>query len=128
MLRRGIAALAAVIALIAASLVAAVPAQGANGVYCDADNRCYLTISMPSDPAPNPDSNGAGLGRMQTPLLCALSGWQTPLPAATLRAKYGSPANYVSMVEARLDELEAEGWSLPVYRDIILRDARAVRF
>jgi hypothetical protein len=65
---------------------------------------------------------------MQTPLLCSLSGWITPLPAETLRSKYGSTANYVQQVEARLNELEAQGWSLPVYRDIILGDAKAVQF
>jgi hypothetical protein len=77
---------------------------------------------------PNPASTGAGSGRMQTPLLCYLSGWQTPIDAAVVKKKYGSPANYVRMVEKRLEELEAEGWSLPVYHDVIMADARAVRF
>ena len=58
MLRRGLAALAAIIALTASALVVSAPAQAAGGVYCDADNKCYLTISVPSDPAPNPDSSG----------------------------------------------------------------------
>ena len=59
MLRRGIAALVAVTAIVAGGLVAAAPAQAADGVYCDSTNTCYLTIShIPSDPAPNPDSNG----------------------------------------------------------------------
>ena len=99
------------------------PMGGIRNTYVDLPTVKYTMINEA-----NPDSNGAGLGRMDTPLLCMLSGWQTPLPAATLREKYGSPADYVRMVEARLDELEAEGWSLPVYRDIILGDARAVRF
>jgi hypothetical protein len=30
-------------------------------------------------------------------------------------------------VEKRLKELEAEGWSLPVYHDVIMADARAVK-
>jgi hypothetical protein len=77
---------------------------------------------------PNPASTGAGSGRMQTPLLCYLSGWQTPIDAAVVKKKYGSPANYVRTVERRLKELEAEGWSLPVYHDVIMADARAVRF
>ena len=65
---------------------------------------------------------------MQTPLLCNLSGYQTPIDAATVKKKYGTPANYVVQVEKRLKELEGQGWSLPVYRDIILNDAKAVRF
>jgi hypothetical protein len=77
---------------------------------------------------PNPASTGAGSGRMQTPLLCYLSGWQTSIDAAVVKKKYGSPANYVRTVEKRLKELEAEGWSLPVYHDVIMADARAVRF
>lgn len=99
------------------------PLGGIRNVYVDLPTVKYTMVNEP-----NPDSTGPGLGRMQTPLLCALSGWQTPLPAETLRSKYGSPANYVQQVEARLNELEAQGWSLPVYRDIILRDARSVNF
>jgi hypothetical protein len=99
------------------------PMGGIRNVYVDLPTVKYTMVNEP-----NPASTGPGLGRMQTPLLCSLSGWQTPLPAATLKQKYGSPANYVKLVEARLAELEAEGWSLPVYRDIILRDARAVQF
>jgi hypothetical protein len=34
----------------------------------------------------------------------------------------------VAQVEKRLKELESQGWSLPVYREIILNDAKAVRF
>ncbi len=77
---------------------------------------------------PNPASTGAGSGRMQTPLLCNLSGYQTRIDAATVKKKYGTPAKYVAQVEKRLKELEAQGWSLPVYREIILNDAKAVRF
>lgn len=77
---------------------------------------------------PNPASTGAGSGRMQTPLLCSLSGYQTPIDAATVKKKYSTPANYVAQVEKRLKELEGQGWSLPVYREIILNDAKAARF
>jgi hypothetical protein len=65
---------------------------------------------------------------MQTPLLCSLSAYQTPIDAAIVKKKYGTPAKYVREVEKRLNELEKAGWSLPVYRDIILNDAKAVRF
>jgi hypothetical protein len=99
------------------------PVGGIRNTYVDVPLYRY-TMRNP----PNPASNGAGSGRMQTPLLCSLSGWQTPIDAATVKAKYGTPANYVRMVEQRLKELEAEGWSLPVYRDIIMNDARAVKF
>ena len=32
------------------------------------------------------------------------------------------------MVEARLNELEQAGWSLPVYHEIIMNDAKSVTF
>jgi hypothetical protein len=37
--------------------------------------------------------------------VCYLSGWQTPIDAAVVKKAYGSPANYVRMVEARLKAL-----------------------
>ena len=77
---------------------------------------------------PNPASTGAGSGRMQTPLLCYLSAYQTPIDPAIVKKLYGTPANYVRMVEKRLNELEKAGWSLPVYHEIIMNDARAVKF
>jgi hypothetical protein len=77
---------------------------------------------------PNPASKGAGSGRMDTPLLCTLSGYQTAIDAATLKKKYGTPAKYVAQVEKRVKELEAQGWSLPIYREIFLSDAKAVKF
>jgi hypothetical protein len=61
-------------------------------------------------------------------LLCGLSVYQTPFPPAKLRQLYGSKAKYVQRVDARLKELEKAGWSLPVYHDLILADARAVNF
>ena len=51
---------------------------------------------------PNPAITGAGSGRMQTPLLCYLSGWQTPIAASLVKEKYGTPANYVRLVAAGL--------------------------
>jgi hypothetical protein len=99
------------------------PMGGIRNVYVDVPVAKYTMINEP-----NPNSTGPGLGRMQTPLLCSLSGWETPLSQADLRSKYGDSANYVKMVEARLKELEQAGWSLPVYHDIIMSDAKAVEF
>lgn len=59
MLRRTIAALVGILALLASTLVATAPARAADGVYCNDLAVCYITISnVPADPAPNPDSNG----------------------------------------------------------------------
>ncbi|KDA06947.1 ATP/GTP-binding protein [Microbacterium sp. CH12i] len=59
MLRRTLAALVAAIALIAGTLVAAAPASADGGLWCNANGDCYMTLSSrPTDPRPNPDSNG----------------------------------------------------------------------
>lgn len=61
MLRRILAALATVGALIIGSLVAATPAAAAESTWCDdaGTGICYIVLSTPpTDPAPNPDANG----------------------------------------------------------------------
>jgi hypothetical protein len=60
--------------------------------------------------------------------MCGLSGTQVPFDAAMLKAMYKTPKNYVSMYETRVKELEKAGWSLPLYRDLLIGDARKVRF
>jgi hypothetical protein len=60
--------------------------------------------------------------------LCGLSVYQTPLAKAELKKIYGNKANFVKKVDARLTELEKAGWSLPVYHELILADAKAVEF
>ncbi len=62
------------------------------------------------------------------PLLCALGGYQHAFSPQALRELYGTKQNYISTVEQRLTDLERAGWSLPVYRDMILADAREVNF
>jgi hypothetical protein len=61
-------------------------------------------------------------------LLCNLSVYTTPIAKAELKKLYGSKSNYVKKVEARLKDLEKAGWSLPVYHDLIIADAKAVDF
>jgi len=60
--------------------------------------------------------------------LCGLSVYTTPIAKADLKKMYGSKDAYVKKVDARLKELEKAGWSLPVYHDLIVADARAVEF
>jgi hypothetical protein len=61
-------------------------------------------------------------------ILCRLSVWETPFAQEKLRQLYGTKENYVRQFEASLDAQEAAGWSLPVYHDLIMADARAVNF
>ena len=60
--------------------------------------------------------------------LCGLSVYTTPILSGELRAMYGSTDNYVQQFEDHLNAAEAAGWSLPVYHDLILADAKAVSF
>jgi hypothetical protein len=61
-------------------------------------------------------------------LLCNLSAWEARMTPARLKVAYGTRANYVKKVEASLAALEKAGWSLPVYHELILADARSVAF
>jgi hypothetical protein len=45
-----------------------------------------------------------------------------------LKKLHGSPKAYQAKVARRVDELTRQGWSLPVYRDLILSDAAKVSF
>lgn len=60
--------------------------------------------------------------------VCRLSVYEEPFSKAKLKQLYGSKNNYLRLVEEDLDKLEAAGWSLPVYHDLIMADARAVEF
>jgi hypothetical protein len=60
--------------------------------------------------------------------MCGLSGFQVPFDGPKLKALYKNKQAYVKAVEKRVTELEKAGWSLPVYRDMILGDAAKVNF
>ena len=61
-------------------------------------------------------------------VVCRLSVYEVPFSKAKLRQLYGSKANYLRQVDENLDKLEAQGWSLPVYHDLIMADAEAIEF
>ena len=67
-------------------------------------------------------------GQNAANLMCGLSTSQKDFDAATLKRLYKSKAAYVKAVEARLTQLEKAGWSLPLYRSMILADAASVNF
>ena len=77
---------------------------------------------------PNPSAYVAAGGQQAANQMCGLSGTQLPFDAAMLKAKYQTPKNYVASVEKRVKELEKQGWSLPLYHDLIVGDAQKVRF
>jgi len=67
-------------------------------------------------------------GQNAANLMCGLSTSQAAFDAATLKGLYKNKAGYVKAVEARLSQLEKAGWSLPIYREMILSDAARVSF
>jgi len=67
-------------------------------------------------------------GQQAANQMCGLAGYQLDLSKEQLKKAYGSKSAYRSRVEKRLTELEKAGWSLPVYRDMILADAAKVDF
>jgi hypothetical protein len=61
-------------------------------------------------------------------LLCSLSGWDQPLSPDQLKKRYGTKENFVKQFEAKVTEAEKAGWSLPVYHQLLMGDAKAVTF
>ncbi len=105
------------------------PIGGIRSPYVDVPVVSYTPVNVAADPLPAEVSDyvaaNPGFGAN---IMCRLSAYQEPFPAAELVELYGSPRNYRRAFEESLDELEDAGWSLPVYRDIILADAAAVDF
>jgi hypothetical protein len=106
------------------------PLGGVRNVYVDVPVAKYAALNTAAMPLiPNPAAwivkNG---GEQGAQIMCRLSAYQVPFSNDELRRLYGSPAEYVKKVEARLTELEKQGWSLPVYHDLIMGDAKAVQF
>jgi hypothetical protein len=60
--------------------------------------------------------------------VCRLSVYEERFSKDKLRELYGSKANFLRQFEDNLNQHEAAGWSLPVYHELIMADARAVEF
>ena len=91
------------------------PLGGIRNTYVDVPTMKFIARNTPS-----PVNGNA--------LLCGLSAWIQPIAKPELKKMYGSKANYVKKVDARLKELEKAGWSLPVYHELIMADAQKVDF
>jgi hypothetical protein len=60
--------------------------------------------------------------------LCGLAGYEIALTPAALKKRYKSPKDYQAQVARRYDELMKHGWALPVYRDVVVEDAKKISF
>jgi hypothetical protein len=105
------------------------PQGGVRTPYVDVPVAKYRPVNTAVEPViANPSAYVKANGLQGAQIMCRLSAWQEPMSAAQLKDLYGSKRDYVRKFEARLTELEKQGWSLPVYRDLILADAKAVNF
>jgi hypothetical protein len=99
------------------------PLGGIRSPYVDVPTAKYAPVNTAAEPViANPSEYVRVNGLQGAQTMCRLSAYQEPFSAAKLRELYGSKREYLRKFEARLDELEREGWSLPVYRDTILAD------
>jgi hypothetical protein len=102
---------------------------GVRNTYVDVPTAKYVA---PNEAAatliPNPSAYVASRGLPAAAQMCGLSAYQLDLTKAQLKQMYGNKNTYKSRVEKRLTELEKAGWSLPVYREMILADAAKVSF
>jgi hypothetical protein len=105
------------------------PLGGIRNPYVDVPTAKYTPINTAAEPLiKNPSAYVATNGTQGAEIMCRLSAYQEPFSKEKLKQLYGSKRDYVRKVEARLDELERQGWSLPLYREVILADAAAVDF
>jgi hypothetical protein len=105
------------------------PLGGIRNPYVDVPTAKYTPINTAAEPLiKNPSAYVAANGMQGAQIMCRLSAYQEPFSKEKLKQLYGTKRDYVRRVEARLDELERQGWSLPLYREVILADAAAIEF
>ncbi len=105
------------------------PIGGIRSPYVDVPMAKYAPVNTAAEPLiANPSEYVRVNGLQGANIMCRLSAYQEPFSAAKLREMYGSKREYVRKFEARLDELEKAGWSLPLYHDTIMADVAKVEF
>jgi hypothetical protein len=105
------------------------PRGGIRTTYVDVPTATYTIRPAAITPViPNASAWIASRGQQAASQMCGLSTAQVPFPADKLRGLYKTRQAYVKRVEARLDQLEREGWSMRLYREMILDDAAKAAF
>ena len=105
------------------------PRGGIRSPYVDVPAVKYGIRPAVANPLPpNPSAYIARGGTQAANQMCGLAGYQVPFSKDQLKKLYRSKGNFVSMVERRVAELEKAGWSLAMYRDMILGDAKKIDF
>ena len=105
------------------------PRGGVRSPYVDVPFAKYAAPNRGATPLiPNPSAYVARTGQRGADQMCGLSAYQINFSKDELKQLYGSKKDYQKKFEKRLSELEKAGWSLPMYKDMILGDAKKVEF
>jgi hypothetical protein len=105
------------------------PVGGIRTSYVDVPVARYVIRPAAISPViPNAAPYIASRGQQAANQMCGLSTAQIGFTPEKLRALYKSKQAYLRAVETRLTALEKAGWSLPLYRQMILSDAAKVSF
>jgi hypothetical protein len=105
------------------------PRGGIRTTYVDVPTVKYVIRPAALNPVvPNAAPYIAAGGQNAANLMCNLSTAQIAIAPAKLKDMYKNKQGYVKAVETRLTALEKAGWSLPLYREMILGDAAKVSF
>ena len=105
------------------------PQGGIRTVYVDVPTAKYVIRPAALNPVvANAAPYIAAGGQNAANLMCGLSTAQIAFAPAKLKELYKSKQGYVKSVETRLTALEKSGWSLPLYREVILGDAAKLNF
>jgi hypothetical protein len=105
------------------------PKGGIRSPYVDVPVTKYAVPNEAAKPLiSNPSAYIAKGGEAAATQMCGLAAYQTDFSKDELKKLYSNKKVYKSQVEKRLTELEKAGWSLPIYRDMILGDAAKVEF
>jgi hypothetical protein len=105
------------------------PRGGIRTTYVDVPTLTYTIRPAAANPVvPNASPYIAAGGQNAANQMCGLSTSQTAFTPDKLKSLYKTKQAYVKAVETRLTALEKAGWSLPLYREMILGDAAKVSF
>jgi hypothetical protein len=105
------------------------PRGGIRTTYVDVPTAKYVIRPAATTPViSNASPYIATRGQQAANQMCGLSTAQIAIPTAKLKEMYKNKQAYVKATETRLSALEKAGWSLPLYREMILGDAARVSF
>jgi hypothetical protein len=105
------------------------PRGGVRTTYVDVPTFTYSIRPAAATPVvANASPYIAARGQAAANQMCGLSTAQLAFAPDKLKSLYKNKQAYVKAVETRLTALEKAGWSLPMYREMILADAAKVSF